>query len=225
MPGIFGDLRNVALNAQFEYWYQAAVASTSGGQAADLWVLGVGSGSTYIASRASTGQDAGSFCCGISYTHTNTSTLHQVAQVLGDLKGQTISFGIKVASATAGVAYPFISTDGGTTKTYRNGNTGLGATTYEQLKLEGVAVPSAATAVWYGVELRKTGTILLDTAVLAYGSAIDTAPSPQFGRSAAWTMTSGSTVRNIDMGATANTTAMQALGTLIRDLQAIGILA
>lgn len=227
MPGLYGDLRNLALNAGFELWNQATIASTSAGQAADLWVIGLGTGSTYIASRASTGMDQGTFCCGISYTHTVLSDLHQVANVLNDLKGQTLSFGIRVASATAGAVYPFVSTDGGTTKTYGNGNTGAGASTYETLKVEGIAVPSTATAVWYGVELRKTATILLDTAALNLGSAVDTAPGPMFGKSPAWTQTSGASNRAIDMTLavpSGNTAVAQWIGTLVRDLQQLGIL-
>jgi hypothetical protein len=224
VPGILGDLRNLALNPGFELWAQQTIASTSNGFVGDKWVLGLGTGSTFIASRASTGQDLGSFCAGISYTHAVASDFHQVA-VLADMKSQTISFGIKVASATVGCCRPFISTDGGTTKTYGNLNTGLGATTYEQLKIEGVAVPTTATAVWFGVELVKTGTMLFDSSGLHLGSAIDTQTGPFTGKSsAAWTQTSGATVRDVDMTGTATTLVVQALGTLIQDLKALGIL-
>lgn len=228
MSGLFGDLRNLAQNPGFELWYQQTIASTSQGFVGDKWVLDLGTGSTYIASRASTGQAFGDFCAGISYTHAVTSGFHQVAN-LAALKGQTISFGIRVASATAGACRPYISTDGGTTKTYGNYNAGLGASTYEQLKIEGVAVPSTATAVWFGVELAKTATLLFDAAVLNLGSAIDTEPGPMTGgSSAAWTMTSGATVRSIDMTLavpSGSTLPMQILGTLVRDLQALGILS
>lgn len=228
MPGLFGDLRNLALNHGFEMWIQQTIASTSNGFVGDKWVIALGTGSTFIASRASTGQDLGAFCAGIAYTHAITSDFHQVA-VLNDMKGQTISFGIKVKTTTAGAVRPYISTDGGTTKTYGNFNTGLtsdGSAIYEQLKIEGVAVPTTATAVWFGVELSKTASSLLfDSATLNLGSAIDTQPGPQFGRSsAAWTQTSGATVRDVDMTGTATTLVVQALGTLVRDLQALGIL-
>lgn len=222
MPGIFGDLRNLALNNGFEYWNQQTIASTSNGFIGDNWVLGLGTGSTFIASRASTGQDLGSFCAGISYTHAVVSDLHQVA-VLADMKSQVISFGIKVASATAGACIPFISTDGGTTRTYGQLNSGRGATTYEQLKVEGIAVPTTATAVWFGVELRKTATMLFDSASLTLGSAIDTSTGPLVAKGAAWTQTSGSSVRVVDMTATA-TSAMNIIGTLVRDLQNAGLL-
>lgn len=229
MPGIFGDLRNLALNNGFEIWNQATIASTSNGFAGDKWVMALGTGSTFISSRASTGQDLGTFCAGVSYTHAVVSDIHQVA-VLADMKGQTISFGIKVKSSVAGAVRPYISTDGGTTKTYGNYNTAAvdstGTTIYEQLKIEGIAVPTTASAVWFGVTLEKTATIYLDTASLNLGSAIDTTPGPAFGRSsAAWTQTSGSTVRDVDMSGTATTLVVQALGTLVRDLQALGILA
>lgn len=224
MPGIFGDLRNLARNPGFEMWVQQTIASTSNGFVGNGWVLGLGTGSTYIASRASTGQDLGSFCAGISYTHAVVSDFHQVA-VLADMKSQVISFGIKVASATAGACRPFISTDGGTTRTYGQFNAGLGATTYEQLKIEGVAVPTTATAVWFGVELTKTATMLFDSSTLNLGSAIDTQTGPFTGKSsAAWTQTSGATVRDVDMSGTATTLIAQALGTLVRDLQELGIL-
>ncbi len=227
MPGIFGDLRNLALNPGFELWLQQTIASTSNGFIGDKWVLGLGTGSTYIASRASTGQDLGSFCAGISYTHAVVSDLHQVA-VLADMKSQTISFGIKVATATAGCCVPFISTDAGVTRTYGQLNAGLGATTYEQLKIEGQAIPTTATNVWFGVELRKTATMLFDSSTLNLGSAIDTQPGPFTGKSsAAWTQTSGPTLRDIDMGLavpSGSTLPMSIIGTLVRDLQALGIL-
>lgn len=223
MPGILGDLRNLAMNPDFEIWRQQTIASTSNGFVGDKWVLGLGTGSTYIASRASTGQSLGTFCAGISYTHAVVSDFHQVA-FLADLKSQVISFGIKVASATAGACIPFISTDGGTTRTYGQLNSGAGATTYEQLKIEGIAVPTTATAVWFGVELRKTATMLFDSATLQLGSAIDTQTGPRFGKGAAWTQTSGATVRDVDMSGTATTLVTQALGTLVRDLQDLGIL-
>ncbi len=227
MPGIFGELHNLAANPSFELWNQQTIASTSNGFVGDKWVLALGTGSTYIASRASTGQDLGDFCAGISYTHAVASDFHQVA-LLADMKGQVLSFGIKVKSATAGACRPYISTDGGTTKQYGNFNTGLGATTWEQLKIEGISIPSTATAVWFGVELTKTATLLFDTATLNLGSAIDTKPGPIFAKhSAAWTMTSGSTNRTIDMTAavaSGATSVNQILGTLVRDLQALGIL-
>lgn len=190
-------------------------------------MLGLGTGSTYIASRASTGQRLGDFCAGISYTHAVASTLHQVA-VLADMKGQTVSAGFFVASATATAVYPWISTDGGTTKQYGQPNQGLGATTYEQLKIEGIAVPTTASAVWFGLEFRKTATVLVDDAVLNIGSAVDTQPAPRFGRSsAAWSITSGASNRTIDMGAavaSGATNVMQLFGTLVRDLIAQGVL-
>lgn len=224
MPYPFGNLRNLARNPGFEMWVQQTIASTSNGFVGNGWVLGLGTGSTYIASRASTGQDLGSFCAGINYTHAVVSDFHQVA-LLADMKSQVISFGIKVASATAGVCRPFISTDGGTTRTYGQLNSGAGATTYEQLKIEGVAIPTTATAVWYGVELVKTGVMLFDSASLALGSAIDTNEvGPFVGKGAVWTQTSGATVRDVDMTGTATTLIAQALGTLVRDLQEIGIL-
>jgi hypothetical protein len=115
MPGIFGDLRNLALNPGFEMWVQQTIASTSNGFVGDKWVLALGTGSTYIASRASTGQDLGTFCAGIAYTHAVASDFHQVA-VLADMKGQTISFGIKARHH--GLRLPPVHlTDGGTNKT------------------------------------------------------------------------------------------------------------
>lgn len=186
-------------------------------------MTGIGTGSTYIASRASTGQDSGSFAITVNYTHTVVSDIHQVAATLADLKGETISFSVKVATATARMCRPFISLDGGTTRTYGNPTSGPGATTYEMLKVEGVAVPTTATAVWYGLEFNATGIVFIDSSALVFGSAAETDPSPSFGRSAAWTYTSGSTVRVVDMGATA-TSAMNIIGTLVRDLQVLGIL-
>lgn len=228
MPGLFGDFNQLALNPGFEIWNQATIASTSQGLAGDKWVMALGTGSTYIVSRASTGQDLGTFCLGVSYTHAVVSDFHQVA-ILADMKSQTISFGVKVKTTTAGACAPYISTDGGTTKTYGQLNSGLvdssGNAIYEQLKIEGVAVPTTASAVWFGVELRKTASMLFDTSTLNVGSAIDTAPAPRFGKSsAAWTQTSGATVRDVDMTGTATTLVVQALGTLVRDLQALGIL-
>lgn len=144
--------------------------------------------------------------------------------MLNELKGQTLSFSLKIATATARSCRPFISTDGGTTRTYGNYNTGAGATTYEVVKVEGVAVPSTATAIWVGLELNATATIFIDSTALTLGSAADTAFSPAFGRSvAAWTHTSGATVRVVDASATA-TSVMNIVRTLVMDLQSAGLL-
>lgn len=207
-------------------WNQATVASTSIGDTADLWAITLGSGATFIISRASTGMDAGTFCAGISFTAgTAPGDVHQVAAMLAEMKGQVLSFGIRVATATASAVRLYLSTDGGTTRTYGNFNTGAGATTYETLKIEGIAIPTTATAVWFGIELSKTATVLLDNATLNLGSAVDTNPAgPFFPKSAAWSNTSGTTVRNVDMSGTATTLIVQALGTLVRDLQAAGVL-
>jgi hypothetical protein len=223
LPGIYGDLRNMAYNPSFENWNLATIVSTSAGIAADGWVLGLGTGSTYIASRASTGQDSGSFAVGISYTHTVRSDIHQVMGVLGALKGEVISVSFRVATATANSCRPFISEDGGTTRTYGNFCTGAGATTYETLKVEGFAISSSATAIWYGIELNATATILLDAAAFAFGSAAETSFTPQAVGGAAWTHTSGATVRVVDASATA-TSAMNIIRTLVMDLQNQGIL-
>ena len=223
MPGIYGDLRNLARNASFEQFNQATLTSTSGAETADLWVIAPGSSSGFVASRASTGQETGTFCLGSTYTHSAISNLYQVAAILNDLKGETISFSARAASATANAFRPWISSDGGTTKTYGNYNTGAGATTYEILKAEGFAVPSGATAVWYGLEFRATCAYFLDAASLTLGSAAETDFMPQFGGSAAWTSTSGATVRVVDATATA-TSAMNIIRTLVMDLQELGIL-
>lgn len=225
MPGLYGDLLNLARNPGLEIWNQGTNTTTSAAEGPDMWTLGVGTGSTLNVSRASTGQDTGTFCAGIAYTHVITSEIHQVAN-LGDMKlAATISFGLRVASATAACCRLFLSPDGGVTKTYGNFNSGAGATTYEQLKVEGFAVASTATAIWYGVEFVKTSAaIYLDTATLNVGSAVATLPTPQFGKAAAWTITSGATNRAVDMTGTATTLIAQAVGTLVKDLQAIGIL-
>lgn len=224
MPGIYGDLRNLARNAGMELWTQGTNTTTSNAEAPSAWQLGVGTGSTLNVSRASTGQDSGTFCAGVAYTHVLASEIHQVASVVNDLKGETISFSVKVATATANACRPWISSDGGTTKTYGNRCTGAGATTYEVLKVEGFAVPSGATAVWYGIEFNASATVLIDAAALVLGSAAETDFGPMYPKSAAWTQTSGATVRDVDMTGTATTLVVQALGTLVRDLQAAGIL-
>jgi hypothetical protein len=223
MPGLYGDVRNMAYNANFENWNLATVVSTSAGIAADGWVLGLGTGSTYIVSRASTGQASGSFCAGISYTHAVKSDIHQVMGVLADLQGQTISCSFKVATATANACRPFISSDGGTTRTYGNRCTGAGASTYEVVKVEGFAVPSTATAVWYGLELNATATILVDASAFSYGSAAETSFAPHARATPAWTHTSGATVRVVDATATA-TSAMSIIRTLVMDLQNLNVL-
>jgi hypothetical protein len=224
MPGVYGDLRNLAQNNNFEQWNAATIVSTSNAALSDGWTTGIGTGSTYIASRASTGMDSGSFAVTINYTHSVVSDIHQVVGMLAELKGQTLSFSVKVATATARSCRPFISTDGGTTRTYGNYNTGAGATTYEVLKVEGLAVPTTATAIWVGLELRATAAIFIDSTALTLGSSADTAFAPAIGRSvAAWTHTSGSTVRVVDATATA-TSAMNIIRTLVMDLQSAGIL-
>jgi hypothetical protein len=143
--------------------------------------------------------------------------------VLAALKGETISVSFRVATATARACRPFISEDGGTTRTYGNYCTGAGATTYETLKTEGITISSSATAVWFGLELNATSTILVDAAAFAFGSAAETSFTPNAIGGAAWTHTSGATVRVVDATATA-TSAMNIIRTLVMDLQNQGIL-
>lgn len=225
MPGIYGDLRNYARNSGFENWNGQTVVSTSGGDGPDLWTAGFGSGSTFILTRASTGQDTGTFCGGMSYSHANASDLHQVAALVNDWKGQTISFSARVATATSGAVRPFVSSDGGTTKTYGQYNTGAGATTYETLKVEGFAVPSGATALWYGFSLERSASIFFDSVSLNVGSAAETAFPPAGPKSASWTIVSNTTTRTFDPTAVTFTTQLQvAFATLLRDLQNAGII-
>ena len=107
MPGLYGDLVNLARHGGMEFWNTSAGTNTttSAAEGPDMWVLGVGTGSTLNVSRASTGQDTGTFCAGIAYTHVITSEIHQVAG-LADMKlAANISFGIRVASATAACSF------------------------------------------------------------------------------------------------------------------------
>ena len=225
MPGIYGDLRNLARNPGFEMWTRTTSLTTSDTDSADAWAVSFGASSTFAISRATTGMDLGRSCLGMTYTHVATSDIHQVTGMVDDLKGQVVSFGIKVATTGVRSCRPYVSTDGGTTRTYGNYHTGSSATVYETLKVEGIAVPNstAATFVWFGLELYATCTLLIDSAQFNIGSAVDTSFPPSFARSPIWTITSGSTNRAIDPGVTA-TTAVANLSTLIRDLQALGIL-
>ncbi len=167
--------------------------------------------------------DLGRHCLGMTYTHVANSDIHQVVAMVDDLKGLTVSFGIKVATTGVRSCRPYVSTDGGTTRTYGNYHTGSSATVYETLKIEGIAIPTTTTGIWFGIELYATCTLLIDSAQFNLGSAMDTSYQPTFARSPIWTITSGSTNRAIDPGVTA-TTAVANLSTLIRDLQALGIL-
>lgn len=162
---------NLLVNGGFEIWQRGAGPFTAAAAyTADRWQISDTLGtSTISASKDTTNQDAGSAAClAATFTKGDTNvSIQQKLEELAQVKTRTISLGVRVKASVANGARAWISTDGGTTKTYSGYHSGGG--TYETLKVENVTVPSGATAVLVGVELAASGTYYLDNAMLVVG--------------------------------------------------------
>lgn len=170
------DRISLAVNGGFEDWTSGTGAFTGDlDQIADGWYADEGASSAFSTTRDNTHQDAFSaYCAAVAYTHAAVSSVQQglPAAFLPILKSRGVSFAIRVSCATAGVLYPWISEDGGTTKQYGrpNGENGV-ISGYETLKAEGFALTTAATQLVVGVEFRGSCTAYLDNATVVLGSA------------------------------------------------------
>lgn len=167
------DKLNLAVNGGFEQWSAGAGPFTGDLDAtADGWYADEGASSAFSTARNSADADAYSqYCAAVTYTHAATSSLYQrlSANLLGIIKGQVISFGVRVKCTTAGAVYPYMSEDGGTTRVYGQPNTG--ASGYQKLVVESFPPSTSATAIVYGLEFRASATAYVDNATLAKGSA------------------------------------------------------
>jgi hypothetical protein len=145
------------------------------------------------ATDATEGADAGSgHCLALEYTVPDgtdpTSDPGRVSQTLdpevaAQLRGRQLSFQIRVTASAASVLLPFISSDGGETRSYGQANGqswGHGwpgdrselEAMYEPLVMQGVLLPDQEIAgIVFGVEVRQTCTARLDNASLVFGAA------------------------------------------------------
>lgn len=172
-----GRAVNQCINGGFDVWQRGNGAfTTTNAYGPDRWQLSIGASSTMSVSRDSTNMDVGSaYCAAITYTHTNTSYLQQIA---GNdhlaLKGRTVSFSIRVKTSVANKIRATIQVSGGT-RSYSAYHTGSGA--YETLRV--TATLSTDSTCNIGVSLEGTGTYYVDNAMLVDGStAIDFVPTP-----------------------------------------------
>jgi hypothetical protein len=161
---------NLLTNGGMEVDQRGGTVTASGAYAHDRWLLTLGGTSTISVTDETTLVDTGSgHAMKAIYTHgTAVSTISQKLEGLAELKGRVLSLGIRVKVATANAVRPWISTDGGTTKTYGSYHTG--GDTYEALKVENVAVAAGATSVMVGLELAASTTVYVDNAMLVIGS-------------------------------------------------------
>ncbi len=161
---------NLLTNGGFDIWQRGNGPFTAtNAYTADRWQIVLGGTSTISVSKDTTNQDAGSSAClAATYTHNAASSIQQKLEELAQLKTRSISLGVRVKASVDSSVRAWISTDGGTTKTYSGYHSGGG--TYETLKVENISVPTGATAVQVGVELAASGTYYLDNGMLVVGS-------------------------------------------------------
>jgi hypothetical protein len=171
-PQYADPFANLLTNPGLERWERGAGPFTANGAfAADRWSLAVGISSTMSVSRDAVNQDVGSaYCAAIAYTHVNVSHLWQLIEHYAQLRGRTVTFAVRVRTATANCVRPRIWDS---VNAFREGLYHTGSGAYETLT---VTAPIAATAtgVQVFVQMGVSANVYVDNAVLVVGA---TAPA------------------------------------------------
>lgn len=154
-------------NGGFEIWQRGSGPYTgSGDYTADRWQQSLGSGSTISTSRDSGNSDDGSeYCAAVTYTHLNESGIFQRLENYQQLRNKTITFSLRVKTATSNAVRIAIKDDVGG-YTYSSYHSGSGD--YETLTVT-ATVTSSTTQLNAEIRLGATSTVYLDNAMLVLG--------------------------------------------------------
>ena len=187
-----GALYNYLTNPGFEIDQRGGSVTATGSYAHDRWLLTLAGTDTCTITDETTVVDttSGHSLKAVVVVGTGAGASN-VGQVLKNadlgafsLKGQTVTFAIRVRTATGSACKAAITTDGtGGTTTLSGFHTGGG--TYETLSVS-VAVPTDATTLTAEVTFAVSCTAYLDNATLIIGSTAQTyyplTPSEEWGR-------------------------------------------
>src|SRR5215471_13535582 len=169
---------NLLTNGGFEIRQRGTGSFTgSGTYTMDRWVISLSGSDTMTVNWDNANNDVGSqFCAACAFTlgtGAGNTTLYQKIEDFSQLRTKTISFSIRVRTATANAVRVSIADSTG--RTYSSGyHTGDG--TYQTLTVTRTIV-SNATLVYAEVDFAASSTAYLDNAMLVVGSvAADYAP-------------------------------------------------
>lgn len=174
---------NFLVNPGFEVWQRGAGAFTTDGvYTADRWLMDeVGTDALSVTREGTTKSTNSLYSLAAAFTLGNGAGATQIYQQLSintndenhQLLGQVVSARIAVRTATASAARVFIATDGtGGTTTYSGYHTG--GSTFENLDVTNITVPSNATYVRVGVAFAASSTVYMDNATLMFGTPAGT---------------------------------------------------
>ena len=190
-----GDFYNFLTNPGFEVWQRGAGAFTAdGAYTADRWLMDeVGTDTLSVTREGTTKSTNSLYSLAAVFVLGNGAGATQIYQQLSinvndenhQLLGQAISARIAVRTATATAARVFIATDGtGGTTNYSGYHTG--GSTFENLDVTNITVPSDATYVRVGVAFAASATVYMDNASFAISATAPTykglARSEEWGR-------------------------------------------
>lgn len=167
---------NLAINPGLDTWNIGTGAVTASGGLADGWTLVKAAGSTVSFVKDTANQEYGAAC--LAATHSvyaaNTYIIqHLSSRFLAQVKGKSLSVRFRVKAPANGMVKAFISTDGGTTRQAGqllnvNGK-------YWDVFVEGIAIPSTATDVAYGLEwfAGNASATYVDSCTLSLGGSAE----------------------------------------------------
>jgi len=160
--------QNLLTNPGFEVWQRGTGPyTTTGAYGPDRWQLAVGNGGTLSVSRDGANQDANSvYCAAVSHTlGTFGSNMQQMLENYQQLRGKTVTFALRVKTATASAVR--IQVYDGVGTAWSAYHSGSGA--YETLQAT-LSVASGATQLRVLVAFEATVTVYVDNATLVVGS-------------------------------------------------------
>ncbi len=158
---------NLLTNGGFEVWQRGAGPFTTISYTADRWVISIGGSSTFSVSRDSANADTGSrYCAACVYVHNAISTIFQQIEDFAQLRGRSVTFSVRVKTATANAVRLTITDDGGGT----TGTVHSGGGAYETLTVTR-AIPATTATAYVSIEVFASCTVYLDNATLVVGTA------------------------------------------------------
>src|SRR5262245_29360052 len=160
------------VNGGFETWQRGSgYFSANTAYTADRWRLAINGGSTFSVGQDGGNVDTGSrYALSLAYTHGAASYVAQDVEASAQLRGRTVTFTMRVRTATAGTVRLGVFD---TVNSYRYSGYHSGSGVYETLA---VTAPIAAgtTSVTVVVALSASCTAYLDNAVLVVGTTAPT---------------------------------------------------
>lgn len=178
-----GDLYNFLTNPGFEVWQRGAGAFTADGvYTADRWLMDeAGTDTLSVTREGTTKKDDSLYSLAAVFVLGSGAGATKIYQQLSInandenhmLRGRTLSARIAVRTATASAARIFIESDG-TSGTTNYSGYHTGGSTFENLDVTNITVPTDATYVRIGVAFAASATVYMDDATLTMSATAGT---------------------------------------------------